>query len=95
MDQQTTSPKTQQARFASRCTLCGKTIHAGQMITWSREQGARCTTRKADYTTSPEHPAIIASSPVVNLDVESAEWTKAEDRGEHEPTFRLDTFDAI
>ena len=72
-------PKVMQARFASKCSLCGKQIRAGQMITWSREQGARCTTRRADYTTSPEHPAFAAvvSNPIVQ-DVESAEWTQAE-----------------
>ena len=99
MDQQTTSqtPKVMQARFASRCTLCGKQIHAGQMITWSREQGAQCTTRRSDYTTDPRHPEIVSAvvAPVASHDVESAKWTAAEDRGDHEPTFRLDTFDAI
>ncbi len=92
MDQQTT--KTQQARFASRCTLCGKAIHAGQMITWSREQGARCTTSRPDYTTSPEHPAIVATTTVATATVAPrTTWTQDEDRGFHEPTFRADTLD--
>ena len=99
MSEQTTGqePKVMQARFASRCTLCGKQIRAGQMITWSREQGARCTTRRSDYTTDPRHPEMItvAAATVASQDVESAEWTKAEDRGDHEPMFRVDTFDAI
>ena len=77
--------------------LRGKQIRAGQMITWSREQGAQCTTRRSDYTTDPRHPEIVSAvvAPVASHDVESAKWTAAEDRGDHEPTFRLDTFDAI
>jgi hypothetical protein len=62
-----TTAKMMQARYSSTCVLCGRRIRAGEWITWSREQGAACTTPTATvgvtgqtfYGHSPEHPAIV------------------------------------
>lgn len=62
--------KTMQARFPSKCSLCGRQIRAGEWITWSREQGANCTTPtttigsdgRAYYGHTAEHPAIVTTT---------------------------------
>jgi hypothetical protein len=81
--------KMMQARFASRCTLCGAQIRAGQWITWSREQGAHCTTPTTTvgvtgqtfYGHKAEHPAIQAPAP--KAPSAAARWCRSCNDWEH------------